>query len=112
MNLLQETIECMKENGVDFTDVSFIGSADGKYGMSCADFCVMADKEYDDGYGSAEVATDLIILFSDGSIMWRDEYDGSEWWNFRKQFKEPDQYIQIKNIFVGDGFHDKLKYLN
>ncbi len=112
MNLLQETIECMKENGVDFTDVSFIGSADGKYGMSCADFCAIADKEYDDGYGSAEVATDLIISFSDGSIMYRGEYDGSEWWNFRKPFKVPEEYIQIKDIFVGDGFYDTIDKMN
>lgn len=112
MNLLQETIECMKENGVDFTDVSFIGSADGKYGMSCGDFCVMADKEYDDGYGSAEVARDIIISFADGSIMCRGKYDGSEWWNFRKPFKVPEEYIQIKNIFVGNGFYDTIDKLN
>lgn len=34
------------------------------------------------GYGSPEIATDLVIRFSDGRSMWRAEYDGSEWWDF------------------------------
>lgn len=50
--------------------------------MAWKEFAELADDEYDSSYGSPEVATDLIIRFSDGKHMWREEYDGSEWWGY------------------------------
>lgn len=82
MNLLKETIEDIKESGHSISDVHFVGSIDGKYSMTWDEFEELANIEYDNGYGAPEVATDLIIQFTDTSYLKRDEYDGSEWWSY------------------------------
>ena len=82
MNLLQETIEAIERSGHKIEDVEFIGSGDAEYRCTWAEFKTLADYEYDNGFGGAEVATDLIVRFADGRSMWRGEYDGSEWWEF------------------------------
>lgn len=84
MNLLTETIEDIKESGHSIKDVHFIGSKDGKYSITWQEFEQLADIEYDNGYGAPEVATDLIIQFTDRSYLQRNEYDGSEWWSYPK----------------------------
>lgn len=40
------------------------------------------DIDYDDGYGSQEIAADLVVAFTDGGFLRREEYDGSEWWEY------------------------------
>jgi hypothetical protein len=85
-NLLQETLEVIKEVGRLPEQVVFVGSYGGEYGMSWDDFVKIADVEYDSGFGAAEVATDLIVQFDDASYMMRGEYDGSEWWEYPKPF--------------------------
>lgn len=40
------------------------------------------DFEYDDGFGNQELFG--IILFKDNTWMERAEYDGSEWWEYKK----------------------------
>ena len=40
------------------------------------------DFEYDNGYGSQEL--DGTVWYSDGTWSDRGEYDGSEWWDYRK----------------------------
>lgn len=44
--------------------------------LECFDF------EYDAGYGSQELFG--CILFEDGSWLEREEYDGSEWWEYHR----------------------------
>ena len=51
------------------------------------------DFEYDEGYGSQHLFG--IILFNDGSWIIREEYDGSEWWEYIKPFDCKD----IENYF-------------
>lgn len=80
MNLLEETIEAIERSGHKVEDVEFIGSIDAEYRCTWDEFTKLADREYDNGFGCAEVATDLIIRFRDGRRMWRGEYDGSESW--------------------------------
>lgn len=81
-NLLNETRQAIFDSGHTIEEVTFIGSADSVYGTTWGRFEKLADVEYDSGYGSAEVATDLIVLFSDGKRMWRSEYDGAEGWDY------------------------------
>ena len=78
MNLLDETTEFMEENGHSFEDIFHIGNH--KYECSVEDFYRLANIEYDEGYGSQEIACDLRIYFKNGDIMYRREYDGSETW--------------------------------
>lgn len=82
MNLLEETKIDIERSGHTIADVAFIGSVDAAYSCTWDEFTNLADVEYDSSYGTSEIATDLIVLFSDGKKMWRGEYDGSEWWEF------------------------------
>ena len=102
MNLLTETIQDIKDSGHSVKDVTFVGSSDGEYSCSWEEFKRLADRDYDSGYGAPEVATDLIIAFTDGSTMWRSEYDGSERWEFSAPFVKPDQSKPIETLFSAD----------
>lgn len=82
MNLLKETMDCLNRCGKDFyADVEWIGSSRGNYIISKEEFLVLANVEYDNGYGSAEVFEDLVRVGNDWWLS-REEYDGSEWWKF------------------------------
>ena len=82
MNFLEETIEAIKCSGHTEEDVDWVGSEDGKFAISWDEFVKIADVEYDEGFGSANIAVDLVVVFVDGTSMWRGEYDGSEWWEY------------------------------
>lgn len=100
MNLLEETIEKIKEAGLNIEDIIFIGSKDGRYRCTWEEFLVLANREYDEGYGSNEVASDLIILFKDNSRMYRGEYDGSEWWDVIRPLQIPVESKPIATLFT------------
>ena len=99
-NLLKETLEDIKLSGHTIMDIIFIGSEESGYYCNWEEFTKLANQEYDDGFGAQEVATDLIIVFSDGSKMWRHEYDGSERWDYSTPFEMPQKVKQIKSLFV------------
>ncbi|WP_421354963.1 hypothetical protein [Streptococcus suis] len=52
---------------------------------------------YDSGYGSANVATDLVVV---GKNWWleRGEYDGSEWWNYKESPKQVNEVREISQL--------------
>jgi hypothetical protein len=100
MNLLKETLNDIKESGNTIEDIVFIGSEDSGHSCTWDEFVILADHEYDSGYGAQEVADDLIIVFKNGSKMWRHEYDGSEWWQYSKPFTRPENKLPIKHLFV------------
>lgn len=81
MNLYEETIEILEEHGKTLDDVIGICGAD--FQITKDDFIKYSNTEYDAGYGSPEVAEDLLII---GADFWleRHEYDGSEWWEFKQ----------------------------
>lgn len=84
-NLLEETLEDMKERGLTPSDVSWVGSRDGRFGMSWDDFAAIANVEYDSGFGSPEIAQDLVVVFGQGRWLERQEYDGAEGWAYKTQ---------------------------
>lgn len=88
-NLLKETKELMRYYGQTPEDIVHIGTTlpevdkpFSHYACTWEEFVVLADNEYDDGYGAPYVAQDLVILFSNGDWASRAEYDGSEWWQY------------------------------
>ena len=85
-NLLEETLECLEENGVELADVRWVGCRE--FQIPINEFLEKADAEYDSGYGWQEVATDLTVV---GDNFWleRHEYDGSEWWEFKSMPMKP-----------------------
>jgi hypothetical protein len=105
MNLLTETKTAITTSGHKISDIRFIGSL--KTGHSCTwkEFEILADVTYDHGFGAAEVAQDLVIVFKDGQKMWRDEYDGSEWWEFSTPSKIPRKKLPIRRLIVR---HDQI----
>ncbi len=95
MNLLEETKIGINESGHNISDILFIGSE--KTGHQCTwdQFKKIADFEYDNGFGSAGIAMDLIIVFGDAQQMTRNEYDGSEGWDYTTKFALPATKLPI-----------------
>jgi len=78
-NLLDETLEALKDNNKLETDVLFCAH---KGYFSFEKFKDLAkDINYDSGYGGAEINN--IAIVGDGWWLERGEYDGSEWWEFK-----------------------------
>lgn len=109
--LLNETIDDIKLSGHTIEDIAFIGSLDGSYECTFEEFSQLADFTYDSGYGASYIATDLIIMFKSGKMMWRGEYDGSEWWEYQKKFTgSKDDAKKIKKL--GGGMWNILDEIN
>jgi len=92
MNLLKETIEELEEHKKTLDDVLWVGTQ--KEYMNIETFKSLSDVEYDAGYGSAQVATDLVVV-GKNFFLERWEYDGSEGWSYKSFPKKP------KNLFKG-----------
>jgi hypothetical protein len=101
-NLLDETRAAIADSGHTPADVVFIGSEESGHACTWDEFCLLADREYEEGFGAAEVADDLVIVFRDGAKMWRGEYDGSEWWEYSTPFDPPAEHHTIETLFAGD----------
>lgn len=100
-NLLQETIQDIENSGHNVQDIVFIGSSYSGYSCTWNEFLLLADIEYNSGYGAQEVASDLTIVFRDGITMWRSEYDGSEWWEYVKPVESPKEQKKITKLTGG-----------
>ena len=79
-NLLAETLEALSEAGKTPDDVRWVGSADGEHSIPWAEFAVLADCEYDNGFSWQEIASDLVVV-GDGWWLARGEHAGREWWD-------------------------------
>lgn len=97
MNLKQEILETLNENGKTIDDVKWVGCSD--YKIPFDTFWQLCDTEYDAGYGSPAVAEDLIIC---GDDFWleRREYDGSEWFSYMEKPPEPQETRPIKYLTI------------
>ena len=82
INLLQETVETLEQNGKSSADVEWVGIKNNSYytweEFEEQDKCV----EYDADYIFEEIDRRLVVV---GKDFWleRYEYDGSEWWEFK-----------------------------
>lgn len=98
-NLYKETLDKIISNGKTENDIKFIGSDDGDYYITFEDFKIMANVEYDDGYGAPEVDENLVVVFNDNSWLMRAQYDGSEWWEFCRVPTLKNSAKKIKSLF-------------
>ena len=96
MNLLEETIKTLEENNKKPKDVLWCGSEEFGY-FKWKEFKELSDFEYDNGFGHQEVAGDLIIVGNDWWLE-RQEYDGSEWWEYKTFPEKPKNKIIPKVI--------------
>jgi hypothetical protein len=102
MNLLDETIDVLLDNGKTVYDVEFV-----RTNTRCGtwdEFAEIAkDIEYDNGYGNHQIELSLQVC---GKGWWleRHEYDGSERWIFQKPPKKWKQAKPLeKNTFFRNG---------
>ena len=110
MNFKQETLEKLKDHNKTWDDVEFVQGNDFVVKNSKEKILELMDFEYDDGFGGPEIARDLVIVGKDWWLE-RHEYDGSEWWEYKKL---PEKLEVSKRIdkFFGGGLYDTLKESN
>ena len=99
INLLEETKKELGWAGQSCEDIIFIGSLKSGHSCTWEEFTALADEEYHNGYGTSEVALDLVILFKDGGRLYREEYDGSEWWIYQPPVDIPQDTKKIETLF-------------
>ena len=78
MNLKNETLQVLHNNGKHKEDVKYVCGED--FQISLEQFWELSDTEYGP-YGAPEIATDLTLI---GEDFWmeRGEYEGVELWDF------------------------------
>ena len=91
--LLEQTLDAMKHVGQGIKDVAWVGTRD--FHTTWAQFAKeVMDYEYSDGFGGAEVEGSLKVVFHDGTWLERGEYDGSEWWAYKKLPTQPEVTLE------------------
>lgn len=80
MNLLKETIEILRDSHKSPAQVKYVQTSEGSFSWDT--FKSLADFNYRDGFGLAEVNLTLKVVGDDWWLE-RGEYDGSEWWEFK-----------------------------
>ena len=98
--------DCFKKNVPNYTYRKGYKS-DIKYCIDWHDFILLANFEYNSGYGGAEIPSDLIVVGKD-FYMTRGEYDGSEWWDYHTQPVKPENSIKCTKL-KGDGLWGDLE---
>ncbi len=112
MNLLSETRKAITKSNHRIPQIIFIGSEESGHRMSWEQFYELSDQEYNNDYGHQEVATDLIIVFSDGSRLFRPSESGYSYWSYSGNFVSPPINHEIKTLFAGDSHFPTLANLN
>ncbi len=99
-NLLKETLKIMEDNNLHISDIYYIGTR--RTSCTWDQFQILANREYDSGYGGQRVLRFLTIMFHDRSKLVRKEYDGSEWWEYEPVFKIPEYKNPLRTLFYED----------
>ena len=100
-NLLEETKNVLEQHGLSFDDVEWVGFTDvDKEYFDEDEYQVemcrcpkekwenLLNVNYYSGFGLPEIKRNLVVV-GDGWWLERAEYDGSEWWEFKKQPIKP-----------------------
>ncbi len=99
VNFKKEILHTLKGEGKTIQDIAYINVGDEYYcrkeKAESPSFCRVKttfedwidnqDFEYNAGYGMPIINEELAIVFKDGSWLEREEYDGSEWFAYRKK---------------------------
>lgn len=98
MNLKEETLQILENNGKSVDDIEWIGTRE--YTIPFDRELSVLDVYYDNGFGGQEIAWDLVVV---GKDFWleRDEYDGSEWWEFKAMPIKPNESRDYTNVNSG-----------
>lgn len=94
-NLLEETKGILEKQGHTLSDIVWVGCRD--YRIEIDQFIKLANVTYDHGYGSEEVATDLLVVGTDWWLE-RHEYDGAEWWEYKSLPQMPQEVKSVNHV--------------
>ena len=100
-NLWEETIETLKNYSLTWDDVDAVILENDDVVIPKVNFEEVARKtNYDKGYGSVEIRSDLKII---GWNWWleRAEYDGLEWWELKIKPFIPSEVKEVTSL-TGD----------
>lgn len=104
INAKGEFLDCTKNKIIKCAYIQFIdyeddekfflttGYTDEEYNQFLSDI----DREYNNGYGGQEL--DGMIWYEDGTWTTREEFDGSEWWQYREVPEIPDFLNRIDKV--------------
>ena len=107
MNLLKETLKCVRSSGHTTDDIDWIGTFEYTVDLDALDV------EYDDGFGLVEIAEDLCVFFDDGTRLVRRDYDGSEWWEFvATNPPRPSKHIEHAKVKRNENYDTRLARIN
>lgn len=97
MNLKYETLKALKDHGRTEDDIVYVGT--NTFRIPLEDFWELANVDYDNGYGGAEIVEDIIVV---GRGWWleRHEYDGSEWWEYKECPPVPSRVEKVSSILA------------
>jgi len=93
-NLLDETLECLKENNKDVFDIKWISVNNNI--LDWSEFESVANTEYNSGYGyfgKLKVNNGLVIVGDDWWLERKEGEDASQWWEFKTLPMKPESYI-------------------
>ena len=92
--LLTETIAFLKDLTIQESEVEWVGTEEAS--CSWQEFKEMPDIFYSSSFGIEYINLDLKVV---GKDWWfeRHEYDGSEWWEFKKLPEKPSQRKLVRN---------------
>lgn len=83
----------------------FDNSMDKDVYLDLEQFFRVADFDYWDGFGSAEITLGLVVVGKDWWLE-RHEYDGSEWWEFKTLPKKPDVLLEGTDDYIKSKIYD------
>lgn len=117
MDFYDETMREIVKSGHSVSDIDWIGSEehDNMPGLRF-DIDEFLDGirhfVYDNGYGRVYIPVDLKVVFKDGDYLWRNTYDGAEWWEASRTPDKPNNYVSFEGFlnhsydtFVADRIH-------
>lgn len=104
INAKLEFLDCTKNKIIKCAYIQFIDYEDGENFLLTTgytedeynQFLSDIDREYNNGYGGQEL--DGMIWYEDSTWTTREEFDGSEWWVYRKVPEIPDFLNRIDKV--------------
>lgn len=109
-NLYDETASVLNAHGLSVEDI--VNVYGEEFSISVDNFLeVSKNTDYDSGFGSAEVANDLIVAGNDWWLE-RYEYDGSEGWEFKTMATPPEEVKEVKTLGGTEFMWNTLSEMN
>ena len=111
INYADETIYALDSAGnYSIEDIDWIGTS--SFTIPIDEFFEAArNTNYNSGYGSVATPMDIVIFMKDGCWFERKEYDGSEWWAYRKPYVKPQLCLHLESNTFESNYYDPMLHM-